>query len=89
LCISFLLCFISGLLLSVVLLCKDASQLRKNRHSRFWEKTVALFFNLCQVGLCTAGIVATMIAFTKKSEPHWLNTIFLSTLQLFAGANVS
>jgi hypothetical protein len=87
--ISFLLCFVSGLLLSVVLLCKDASQLRKNKRSRFWERTVALFYSLCQVGLSIAGIVATTIAFTTETEPYWLNTVFLCTLQLFAGANVS
>ncbi|KAF2681100.1 hypothetical protein K458DRAFT_310444 [Lentithecium fluviatile CBS 122367] len=87
--IGFLLCFASGLLLSVVLFFKDASWLRKNRHTRFWERTVALLFSICQAGLSIAGIVAITIAFTTGTEPHWLDPVMLCTLQLFTGTNVS
>jgi hypothetical protein len=70
-------------------LLKDATQLRKNRHAYFWERTVALLFSICQVGLSIAGIVAIAIAFTADTEPYWLDAVILCTLQLFIGANVS
>ncbi|KAF1970581.1 hypothetical protein BU23DRAFT_210898 [Bimuria novae-zelandiae CBS 107.79] len=87
--IGFLLCFVSGLLLSVVLLFKDASWLRKNKHTRIWERTVALLFSICQAGLSIAGIVAIAIAFTTGTEPYWLDPVILWILQLFAGANLT
>jgi hypothetical protein len=87
--IGFLLCFVSGLLLSVVLLFKDASWLRKNEDTWFWERTVALLFSISQAGLSIAGIVAITIAITTGTEPHWFDLVILCTLQLFAGTNVS
>ncbi|KAF2785743.1 hypothetical protein K505DRAFT_401370 [Melanomma pulvis-pyrius CBS 109.77] len=87
--ISFLLCFVSGLLLGVVLLFNNASWLRKNKHKRFWERTVDLLFSICQAGLSIAGIVAITIAFTTDIEPHWLDPVILYTLQLIAGANLT
>jgi hypothetical protein len=86
--IGFLLCFVSGLPLSVVLLFKDAS-LRKNRHVSFWETIVSLCFSICQAGLLLAGIVAIAIAFTTDTEPYWLDLVIPCTLQLFVGTNVS
>jgi hypothetical protein len=86
--ISFLLCFSGGLLLSVVLLSKDATQLWKNRNEYFWGTTVALLFSISQVGLPIAGTVAIVIAFTVDTEPHWLDAVILCTLQLCVGANV-
>jgi hypothetical protein len=87
--IGFLLCFVSGLLLSVVLLFNDASWLRKNKHKRFWERTADLLFSICQAGLSIAGIVAITIVFTTDTEPYWLDPVILCTLQLSSGANVS
>jgi hypothetical protein len=72
-----------------VLLFKDASWLRKNRHASFWQTTVSLFFSICQAGLLLAGIVAIAIAFTTDTEPCWLDLVILCTLQLFVGTNVS
>lgn len=86
---SFFLCFVSGLLLGVVLLFNNASWLRKNKHKRFWERTVDLLFSICQASLSIAGIVAISIAFTTDTDPHWLDPVTPCTLQLVAGANVS
>ncbi|KAF2456837.1 hypothetical protein BDY21DRAFT_422038 [Lineolata rhizophorae] len=85
--IGFLFCFVSGLLLDVVLLFNNASWLKKNKHKRFWERTVDLLFSICQAGLSIAGIVAITIAFITDTEPHWLDPVILCTLQLIAGAN--
>jgi hypothetical protein len=87
--VGFLFCFASGLLLGVGLLFNNASWLKKNKHKRFWERTVDLLFSICQAGLSTAGMVAITIAFITDTEPHWLDPVVLCTLQLVAGANVS
>jgi uncharacterized membrane protein HdeD (DUF308 family) len=87
--VGFLLCFVCALVLSVVLFFKDVSWLRKNKHTRFWERTVDLLFSICQAGLSIAGIVAITIAFTTHTEPDWLFPVILGALQLMAGANVS
>lgn len=87
--IGFLLCFVSGLLLGVVLLFKNVSWLKKNKRKRFWERTVDLLFSICQAGLSIVGIVAITIALITNTEPHWLDPVILGTLQLIAGSNVS
>ncbi|KAL5379238.1 hypothetical protein PMIN02_010999 [Paraphaeosphaeria minitans] len=87
--IGLLICFVCGFLLSVVFFLKDFSWLRKNRHSRFWERAVALLFSTCQGGFSIAGMVAVAIAFTTDTEPYRLDPVTLCTLQLFAGANLT
>ncbi|KAL5407038.1 hypothetical protein PMIN04_011848 [Paraphaeosphaeria minitans] len=87
--IGLLICFVCGFLLSVVFFLKDFSWLRKNRHSRFWERAVALLFSTCQGGFSIAGMVAVAIAFTTDTEPYRLDPVTLCTLQLFASANLT
>ncbi|KAL5375718.1 hypothetical protein PMIN02_011973 [Paraphaeosphaeria minitans] len=87
--IGFSICFVSGLLLSVVLFLKDFLWLKKNKHERFCEGAVALLFGIFQLSISIAGIVAITIAFTTKTEPVWLAPVTLCTLQLFAGLNLT
>ncbi|KAF1366148.1 hypothetical protein EJ07DRAFT_150601 [Lizonia empirigonia] len=86
--ISFLIGFVGGLLLSIVLFFKDAATLfRKNKH--FWETIISLLFSIGQAGLLIAGIVAIWIAFITDTEPYWLDAVILCTLQLILGTNLA
>ncbi|CAG5189925.1 uncharacterized protein ALTATR162_LOCUS12113 [Alternaria atra] len=88
--IGFLLGFVGGLLLSIVLFFKDAAALfSKSKHACFWETMVSVLFSICQAGLSTTGIIAIRIAFTADTEPSWLNAVILCTLQLFIGTNLA
>lgn len=90
--IGFLLCFVGGSLLSVVLLFKNVYLLGKNGHVSFWRTTVSLLsllFSIYQAGLSIAGIVAIAIEFIADTEPHWLDPIILCTLQLSFATTVS
>jgi hypothetical protein len=86
--IGFLIVFLGGLLLSIVLFFKDAATLsRKNKH--FWETIISLLFSIGQAGLLIAGMVAIWIAFITDTEPYWLDAVILCTLHLILSTNVS
>jgi uncharacterized membrane protein HdeD (DUF308 family) len=86
--LGFLLGFAFGLLLSIVLFCKDIKRLNGDG-ADFKEIVASLLFSTFQAGLSIAGIIAVRFALTTDNEPYWLKAVILCTLQLFVGTNVS
>jgi hypothetical protein len=86
--LGFLLGFVCGLLLSIVLFCKDTKRLREDE-DKFLIIVVSLLFSTFQASLSIAGIIGIWFAMTTDNEPYWLNAVVLCTIQLFIGANVS
>ncbi|KAF2726581.1 hypothetical protein EJ04DRAFT_453061 [Polyplosphaeria fusca] len=67
--IGFILCFLAGLVLSVVLIYQDIMPHTTNgiiEHDYFWEKILAILFGISQTGLSIAGIIA--IALPANTE---------------------
>ncbi|KAA8611958.1 hypothetical protein PtrV1_13834 [Pyrenophora tritici-repentis] len=92
--IGFTICFSVGLLLSVVLIYRDAQPYKTNGtherlgHSFFWERVLATFFGFSHAGVSIAGITAIGFALGSKGDMYWVDMAVRCNLQVLTGTNV-
>ncbi|EDU47819.1 predicted protein [Pyrenophora tritici-repentis Pt-1C-BFP] len=93
--IGFTICFSVGLLLSVVLIYRDAQPYKTNGtherlgHSFFWERVLATFFGFSHAGVSIAGITAIGFALGSKGDMYWVDMAVRCNLQVLTGTNSS
>jgi hypothetical protein len=82
--ISFAVCSSAAILLSGMLIYHDIDD---KANSMGWERAIAVFTEILQIGLLGVGLFAAAVALSG-CEVDWYDTVVLSSLHLFVGNNV-
>jgi hypothetical protein len=83
--VSLTACSSAAIPLSIMLIYHEIT----NKASRNeWEKTLAVFLEIFQMGLSGTCIIAAVVALRSNSYVYWYDAVALCNLQLFVGNNV-
>jgi hypothetical protein len=83
--VSLAVCSIATIPLSGMLIYHDIND---KVNGKRLERALAVFFEICQIGLSVTCTFAIVVALRSSSYVYWYDAVALCNLQLFIGNNV-